>query len=94
MNTQNKIEKIFKRIDIFKPYISQLSTNPQLTELKLDELKEQIIEILKDHSSQHNFPQILCDSKTDFFETCACNPKNGGSGVCGCTLGTKVIYQI
>lgn len=25
-------------------------------------------------------------------ENCACNPKNGGSGMCGCTLANPVIY--
>lgn len=25
-------------------------------------------------------------------ENCACNPKNGGSGLCGCTLANSVIY--
>ncbi len=25
-------------------------------------------------------------SKT-YWETCSCNPANGGSGICGCTLG-------
>lgn len=91
MITQNKIEKISKRIDIFKPYISQLSSNSELTEQRLDELKQQIVEILQDYSSQHNFPQILCDSKTNHFDTCSCNPKNGGNGVCGCILNENII---
>lgn len=25
-------------------------------------------------------------------DTCSNNPKNGGSGICHCTLGTLVIY--
>ena len=24
-----------------------------------------------------------------YLELCSCNPKNGGSGFCGCTLGAK-----
>jgi len=24
--------------------------------------------------------------KTSHYEKCSCNPKNGGSGICGCTL--------
>jgi len=23
---------------------------------------------------------------TNFYDTCSCNPKNGGSGVCNCTM--------
>jgi len=26
------------------------------------------------------------------FDTCPCNPKNGGSGVCGCVLGSLTTY--
>jgi len=26
-----------------------------------------------------------------YFEVCACNPKNGGSGVCGCTIGNNMV---
>jgi hypothetical protein len=26
-----------------------------------------------------------------FYETCSCNPKNGGSGVCGCSIGDRLV---
>lgn len=26
-----------------------------------------------------------------YYDRCACNPKNGGSGVCNCTLGRPLI---
>ena len=26
-----------------------------------------------------------------FSETCSCNPKNGGSGVCGCSIGDRLV---
>ena len=26
-----------------------------------------------------------------YFEVCACNPKNGGSGMCGCTMGNNMV---
>lgn len=28
---------------------------------------------------------------TTYGDICSCNPKNGGSGICGCTIGNKVI---
>lgn len=32
---------------------------------------------------------------TDFYETCPCNPKNGGSGICNCILsGSVVTYSV
>jgi len=26
-----------------------------------------------------------------YGEICPCNPKNGGSGICGCTMGNKLV---
>lgn len=26
-----------------------------------------------------------------YGEICSCNPKNGGSGICGCTMGNKLV---
>jgi len=26
-----------------------------------------------------------------YGELCSCNPKNGGSGICGCTLGNTLV---
>jgi len=26
-----------------------------------------------------------------YGEMCSCNPKNGGSGICGCVMGNKMI---
>ena len=31
--------------------------------------------------------------KKKYFETCSCNPANGGSGICGCTLGNNEIDE-
>lgn len=26
-----------------------------------------------------------------FFETCSCNPANGGSGMCGCVIANNIV---
>jgi len=26
-----------------------------------------------------------------YGDLCSCNPKNGGSGICGCTIGNKIV---
>lgn len=26
-----------------------------------------------------------------YSEICSCNPKNGGSGICGCTIGNQMV---
>jgi hypothetical protein len=28
---------------------------------------------------------------TSHYDTCSCNPKNGGSGICGCVLGSSTV---
>lgn len=30
--------------------------------------------------------------KVPYSSICQCNPANGGSGVCGCTIGNKMVY--
>ena len=29
---------------------------------------------------------------TTHFDTCSCNPKNGGNGICGCILNNPITY--
>lgn len=29
----------------------------------------------------------------NYADRCLCNPKNGGSGICGCTMGSKITYM-
>jgi hypothetical protein len=31
------------------------------------------------------------DDKVPYHEICGCNPKNGGSGICGCVIGNKLV---
>ena len=31
-------------------------------------------------------------NQVPFYEICSCNPKNGGSGICGCTISNKMVY--
>jgi hypothetical protein len=31
------------------------------------------------------------DDKVPYCEICSCNPKNGGSGICGCIMGNKLV---
>ncbi len=31
--------------------------------------------------------------KTELIDRCGCNPKNGGSGVCGCTMSSMTIIS-
>jgi hypothetical protein len=40
-----------------------------------------------------NFTGKTHRSPYNFADTCSCNPKNGGSGICNCTLGARVTYS-
>lgn len=31
------------------------------------------------------------DGMVPFHEICSCNPKNGGSGICGCVMPNKMV---
>lgn len=31
---------------------------------------------------------------TIYADICSCNPKNGGSGICGCTIGDKIVSDL
>ena len=32
-------------------------------------------------------------NQVPYSEICSCNPKNGGSGVCGCTMGNQMVKK-
>lgn len=36
-------------------------------------------------------PYITYPDQVPYNELCSCNPKNGGSGICGCTMGNKMV---
>lgn len=38
----------------------------------------------------------LCKTEPDevpYGEICSCNPKNGGSGICGCVMGNRMVQN-
>jgi hypothetical protein len=37
------------------------------------------------------FQSTPSTNEVPFYETCSCNPKNGGSGVCGCSIGDRLV---
>lgn len=36
---------------------------------------------------------IRNSEKVYMFEVCPCNPKNGGSGICGCAIGNTLVNK-
>lgn len=56
--------------------------------------KKELIEMLiasncyNDYGIVNTFKNI---DQVPYSELCGCNPKNGGSGICGCTLATPLV---
>ncbi len=65
----------------FIPYI------PNLPELQIEEYYP---------IQPPNFPNIWMNEELErrmnYAKNCQCNPANGGSGMCGCTMASPVIY--
>lgn len=38
-------------------------------------------------------PGFIVEDEVPYASICACNPKNGGSGVCGCTMGNTLVKR-
>ena len=53
----------------------------------------QLIDIFKQENNSVPTPPALLDTSemVPFHEVCGCNPKNGGSGICGCIMGSKLV---
>lgn len=38
--------------------------------------------------------QPIGDGKVPYYTMCSCNPANGGSGICGCVTGNKMVDPV
>lgn len=61
--------------------------------------KKELIEMLIE-ANNHLVSRPLTWKNEGFFpkqqtvgDLCPCNPLNGGSGICGCTMANQVIYS-
>lgn len=66
-------------------YIDQISEPTGINLYDLLGLEEPILTELKNPFIQNHFENKAC-------ENCSSNPKNGGDGICLCTLGQPTIY--
>jgi len=63
------------------------------------QFKQEVFRLLDLYASESMSPFFVpnqpinkpVDGKVPYFEICGCNPKNGGSGICGCTIGNKLV---
>lgn len=83
---------------------TQTKTITILKQLSVKELKELLdrFNITDDWQviNEYNLINIPTTTTTwvqpyqvkSYLDTCSCNPKNGGSGICGCTLGNSITF--
>lgn len=53
-----------------------------------------LIDLYESDKEQVYTTQPILDSipeEIPYHEICSCNPKNGGSGMCGCTMGNMMV---
>jgi hypothetical protein len=83
---------------------TQTKTITILQQLSVKELKEllekfNITDDWQVNAVTNNLPSITSGSTwiqpyqvKSYSDVCSCNPKNGGSGICGCTLGNGITF--
>ena len=102
-NTMNKIERAISDIKSLDRDILVLETERKAFKKQLDALEK----IQDDKSIPHdeNIPNIptwdkshpggfslsLEPDEVPYGSICSCNPTNGGSGICGCIMGNKMV---
>ena len=57
--------------------------------LSKKELIEMLIEANRHLNSRQ--PTVSYPDQVPYNELCSCNPKNGGSGICGCTMANQMV---
>jgi hypothetical protein len=96
------MNKIETAIYDTKLHIQKLEEDQMILAAKIDAYKKQLetLEAIDGDRSvphQENVPALTFPFLTDepdevpYASICGCNPKNGGSGMCGCIMGNKMV---
>ena len=96
------MNKIEKAIYDTKLHIEKLEQDRMVLAAKIDAYKKQLetLEAIDgDRSVPHQENVLAFDITSSNYEPdevpyhsiCSCNPKNGGSGMCGCIMGNKMV---
>jgi len=96
------MNKIERAIYDTKLHIQKLEEDRMILAAKIDAYKKQLetLEAIDGDKSiphQENAPAFTIPILTDepdevpYHSICSCNPKNGGSGICGCIMGNKMV---
>ena len=96
------MNKIERAIYDTKLHIEKLEQDRMVLVAKIDAYKKQLetleaIDGDKTIPHQENAPALTFPFLTDepdevpYASICGCNPKNGGSGICGCIMANKMV---
>ena len=96
------MNKIERAIYDTKLHIEKLEEDQMILAAKIDAYKKQLetLEAIDGDRSvphQENVPAFDMTSsnyepdEVPYASICGCNPKNGGSGMCGCIMGNKMV---
>ena len=96
------MNKIERAIYDTKLHIEKLEQDRMVLAAKIDAYKKQLetLEAIDGDRSvphQENVPALTFPFLTDepdevpYHSICSCNPQNGGSGICGCIMGNKMV---
>jgi hypothetical protein len=96
------MNKIERAIYDTKLHIEKLEQDRMVLVAKIDAYKKQLetLEAIDGDRSvphQENVPAFDITSsnyepdEVPYASICGCNPKNGGSGICGCVMGNKMV---
>jgi len=107
INKTNNMNKIEKAISDIKSHIKSLDSDILALETERKSLKKQLdaLERIRDDNSiphdentqswEKSHPSgFSIRSEPDevpYASICPCNPANGGSGICGCVMGGKMV---
>ena len=66
----------------------------------ISHFKSEVFRLIDLYASEKEMAISTPDSYKDtnsemvpYHESCGCNPKNGGSGICGCIMGNKLVSK-
>jgi hypothetical protein len=96
------MNKIERAIYDTKLHIQKLEQDQMVLAAKIDAYKKQLetLEAIDGDRSvphQENVPAFTIPILTDepdevpYHSICSCNPRNGGSGICGCIMANKMV---
>jgi hypothetical protein len=79
----------------------KIETLKKLIELEINqcetmyEFKEKVIALIDMFEFDSETSNLIDNSSDEipYHQICGCNPVNGGSGVCGCMMGNKMVKK-